>query len=72
MLCYENNLVYPVYVSDPKFANCIDLLLITKEGRSHYVYITDFNRFMFNKAKCKKKNIFANTVYNILVVKKFF
>ena len=31
MFCYENNLVYPVYVSDPKFENCIDLLLITKE-----------------------------------------
>ena len=25
VLCYENNLVYPVYLSDQKFENCIDL-----------------------------------------------
>ena len=27
---YENNLIYPVYVSDQKFENCIDLLLISR------------------------------------------
>ena len=26
--CYENNLAYPVYVSDQKFEYCMDLLLI--------------------------------------------
>ena len=43
---YENGLIYPVYVSDQKFQNFIDLLLITDENKSHYVYIKDFNRFM--------------------------
>ena len=37
---YENDLTYP-----PKFENCMDLLLITDENKSH-VYIKDFNRFM--------------------------
>ena len=46
---YENNLAYPVYLSDHKFENCIDLLLITDENKSHDVYIKDFNRFMCNK-----------------------
>ena len=37
---YENNLIYPVYVSDQKFEcnsieNCMDLLLISNENKSH-------------------------------------
>ena len=43
VVCYENNLIYPVYVS-----NYIDLLMVTNENKSHYVYIKDFNRFMCN------------------------
>ena len=27
--CYENNLIYPVYVSNEKFENYMDLLLVT-------------------------------------------
>ena len=58
--CYENNLTYPVYVSDEKFgSNCMDLLLITNENKSHYVYIKDFNRFMCNKTKNKNKTYFC-------------
>ena len=34
-----------------KFEKCIDSLLITKENKSHYVFIKDFNRFMCNKKK---------------------
>ena len=33
IFCYENNLTYPVYVSDQKFENCMDLLLITDEKK---------------------------------------
>ena len=52
------------------FVNCMDLLLISDESKSHYVYVKDFDRFMCNKTKTKK-NIFANVVYSVLVVKKF-
>ena len=56
---YENNLVYPVYLSDKKFEDCMDLSLITDENKSYYVYIKDFNRFMCNKTQNKnKKNFF--------------
>ena len=48
---YENDLVYPVYVSDEKVEDCIDSLLITEENMLHYVYIKDFNRFVSNKTK---------------------
>ena len=49
VFCYENNLIYPVYASDQKFENCMDLSLVTNENKSHYVYMKDFNRFMCNK-----------------------
>ena len=49
LFSYENDLNYPVYVSDQKFRNYMDLLLITDKNKSHYVYIKDFNRFMCDK-----------------------
>ena len=67
---YENDLACPFYVLDQKFENCMDLLLIAIENKSHYVYIKDFNRFMCNKTKNKNKKTFANVVYNVLVMKK--
>ena len=30
---------YPVHISDQKFKDCIDLLMITDKNKSHYVYI---------------------------------
>ena len=58
VFCYENNLVYPVHISDKKCKDCIDLLLITDENNSHYVYIRDFNKFMWNKTRCRNKKPF--------------
>ena len=56
---YENNLVYPVHISDENFENCMDLFLITDENNSHYVFIKDFNKFMCNKTKCENKKHFC-------------
>ena len=53
VFCYENGLTYPAYLSDQKFYNSMDLLLISDENKSHYVCIKDFNRFMCNKTKDK-------------------
>ena len=36
----------------------MDLLLLIEDNRSHYVYIKDFNRFMFHKTKNKNKKWF--------------
>ena len=62
---YENELVFPVYVSDQKFEDSMDLLLLNDEDKSHYVYIKDFDRFMFHKVK----NGFVKVVYSVLVAK---
>ena len=37
----------------------MDLLLISDENKSHYVYIKDFDRFMCNKTKNKNKKYFC-------------
>ena len=52
---YENELVFPIYVSDQKFEGSIDLLLLIDDDESHYVYIKDFERFKFLKTKNKTK-----------------
>ena len=60
VFCYENGLTYPVYLSDQKFHNSLDFLLVTNENKSHYVYIKDFNRFMCDKTRNKNKKYFCN------------
>ena len=55
---YENGLVLPVYISEQKIEDCMDLLLLIDDDKSHYVYIKDFNRFMFHKTKNKNKKWF--------------
>ena len=58
MFGYENKLVFLIYISDKKFKDTIDLLLLINDDRSHYVYIIDFNTFMFHKTKNKNKKWF--------------
>ena len=55
VLGYENSLVFPICISDQKFKDSIDLLLLIDNDKSHYVHIKDFNRFMFHKTKSKNK-----------------
>ena len=52
---YENGLVFPMYVSDQKFKDSMDLLLLIVDDKSRYVYIKDFGRFMFQKTKNQNK-----------------
>ena len=53
VFCYEIKLAFPISVSDQKFENSMDLLLITDGDKSHYVYIKVFGRFLFHKIKNK-------------------
>ena len=61
VFCYENKLTFPIYISSQKFENSKDLLLIIDGDKSHYVYIRDFNRFMFHKTKNKNKKYFCKS-----------
>ena len=58
---YENKLVFPIYISDQTFRSSIDLLLLINDDQSHYVYIKDFNTFMFHKTKNKNKKWFCKS-----------
>ena len=61
MFAYENRLVFPIYVSDQHFKDSMDLLLLKNDNNSHYVYIKDFDRFMFHKTKNKNKKWFCRS-----------
>ena len=61
MFCYENQLIFPICVSDQTFKISIDLLLLVNDDKSHYVYIEDFNTFMFHKTKNKNKKWFCKS-----------
>ena len=58
---YESKLTFPVYISDQQFKNSVDLLQIFDGDKSHYVYINDFDRFMFHKTKNKNKKHFCRS-----------
>ena len=38
---YDNRLVFPIYISDQKFEDSIDLLLLIDNDKSYYLYIKD-------------------------------
>ena len=62
MFGYENELVFPIYVSDHyEFENSMDLLLLINDDKSHYVYSKNFNTFMFHKTKNKNKKWFCRS-----------
>ena len=51
---YENK-VYSLYISKKSYDQMLNLLLITENGKSHYVFIKDFNRLMVSRTKHKDK-----------------
>ena len=58
MFGFENGLIYPAYVSNETFEDYMDLLLITDDKKLHYVYIKEFNKFMYSKTKHKNEKHF--------------
>ena len=61
VFCYENELTYPVYVSEQKISDEKSLIMSISK------ILTDLFAI---KQKIKIKNIFASIVYNVLVVGK--
>ena len=55
---YENELVYPIFISKQKFEDSMDLLQVYEDDKLHYVYIKDFDTFIFHKTKNKDKKWF--------------
>ena len=53
---YEEKQKFPIYISQEKFQDHMELLLINKDKKNHYVLIKNCNKFMFDQTKhnCKK------------------
>ena len=56
---YEDKIVCRVYVSKKNYDDAMNLLMIREDDKSHYVYVKDFNRLMFNVNKHKEKKWFC-------------
>ena len=69
MFGYENRLIFPIYISDQKFKDSSDLLLLIDNDKSHYEYIRDLTDLCFIKQKIKIKNGFVKVVYIVLLAK---
>ena len=58
---YKNEMVFPIYISDQKFEESMDLLILSDNDKSHYLYIKDLDRSMFHKTKNKNKKWFCRS-----------
>ena len=58
VFCDENK-IYPIYISKRFNNEVLNVLLITSEEKSHYVFIKDFNRLMYSKAKTKDQLLYG-------------
>ena len=65
-------MTFPTYVSDQTFENSIDLFLLIDDDKLHYVYIKDFDRFMFHKAKNKNKKYFPKSCLGCFISENVF
>ena len=71
VFCYENKVVYPVYLSDQKISDSMDLLLISDKFKSHYVILKILTDLCSIKQNTRVKNTFVRIVYSVLVLKRF-
>ena len=56
---YENGQPFPIHISKETFEDQMNLLLITKEEKKHYILIKDFNAFIYNQSKHKERKHFC-------------
>ena len=62
---YEDGQPFPIHISKETFEDQMNLLLITKDEKKHYVLIKDFNAFMYNQSKHKERSTSACIVCNV-------
>ena len=56
---YESKQPFPIHISKETFEDQMNLLLITKDEKKHYVLMKDFNAFMYNQSKHKERKHFC-------------
>ena len=56
---YEKGQPFPIHISKETFKDQMNLLLIVKDEKRHYVLVKDFNKFMYNQLKHREKKHFC-------------
>ena len=56
---YEDGQPFPIHIAKETFEDQMNLLLITKDEKKHYVLLKDFNAFMYNQSKHKERKHFC-------------
>ena len=56
VFCYDNNRIYPLYDSQQNNEQVLNVLLISDEKKSHYVFIKDFDRMMYSLTGTKNQH----------------
>ena len=56
---YENEQPYPIHISKETFEDQMNLLLITKDEKKHYILIKDFDKFMYNQSRHRERKHFC-------------
>ena len=51
----ENKIVFPFYISQKSNKLTFNVLLITKEDKSHYVFIKGINKLLSSQLRTKNK-----------------
>ena len=67
---YDNK-VFSLHVSKISNEQVLNVLLISNDGKSHYVYIKDFNRLMYSEVKTKnvpKKHFCMSCLQNFTTI----
>ena len=62
---YENMLTFRIRISDQKCEISMDFLQIFDGHESYYLYIRDFDRFIFNNTKSKNKKKKKNNLSQV-------
>ena len=65
---YENR-VFPLHVSKKSNEQVLNVLLISNEETSHYVFIKDFNRLIYLKTKPKERKHFCMSCWQNFTTK---
>ena len=67
---YKNKF-YPLFDSKKSHTQTLNLLLLTQENKSHYVFIKDFNCLMYSKAKDQHKKNHCMSCLQSFIKKKY-
>ena len=51
--------MYPIYLSKKFHKHVLNLLSITKDNKSHYVFIKHFNKLMYSNTKHKHRKLYC-------------